>query len=125
MVEAVWKESKLPLPMFRSPLHDFMDVVWKIWEDKREISWETFAIAAWCIRKNRNSIKFEGRCKVVKAIAKEAELLVEEFSSLNPAVNQSVPLRTEGWSPPCEGWYKVNVDGAGCSGSLAAVGLGL
>ena len=112
MAKAVWRESKLPLSMFRSPLRDFMDVVWKIWEDKREISWETFATTAWCIWKNRNSIKFEGWCKVVKAITKEAELLVEEFSSLNAAVNQSAPPRTEGWSPPCEGWYKIKVDGA-------------
>ena len=88
-----------------------MDVVWKIWEDKREINWETFATMAWCIWKNRNTIKFEGWCKVVKEIAKEAELLVEEFSSLNAIVNQSVPPRSEGWSPPREGWYKVNVDG--------------
>ena len=108
---AIWRESKLPLPMFRSLLHDFMDVVWKIWEDKREINWETFATMAWCIWKNRNTIKFEGWCKVVKEIAKEAELLVEEFSSLNAIVNQSVPPRSEGWSPPREGWYKVNVDG--------------
>ena len=48
----------------------------------------------------------------MKAITKEAELLVEEFSSLNAAVNQSAPPRTEGWSPPCEGWYKIKVDGA-------------
>ena len=72
--------QNFPLSMFRSPLRDFIDVVWKIWEDKREISWETFATTAWCIWKNRNSIKFEGWCKVVKAITKEAELLVEEFS---------------------------------------------
>ena len=38
MAKAVWRELKLSLPNFQSPLHDFMDVVWKIWEDKREIN---------------------------------------------------------------------------------------
>lgn len=112
VARAVWKESKLLLPNFQSPLCDFMDVVWKIWIDKREVSWESFATTAWCIWKNRNSIKFEGRGKAMKAIAKEAELLVDEYSSVNTSVKQSVLPRTQGWSPPSEGWYKVNVDGA-------------
>ena len=57
-------------------------------------------------------MKFEGWGKAVKAIAKDVELLVEDFSSMNTSVKQPVPPRTRGWSPPIEGWYKVNVDGA-------------
>ena len=91
---AVWRESKLPLPSFKSSLRDFMDVVWKIWEEKREISWESFATTAWCIWKNRNSIKFEGRGKAVKTLVKEAKLLVEEFSSEKIKVKQPVLPRT-------------------------------
>ena len=33
MAGAVWKESKLSLPKFSNPHCDFIDVVWKFWED--------------------------------------------------------------------------------------------
>ena len=38
VAEAVWRESKLVLPKLQRPLRDFIEVVWKIWEDRREIS---------------------------------------------------------------------------------------
>lgn len=47
-----------------------------------------------------------------KAIAKEAKLLVEEFSSLNAALKHTTSPRNVKWTSPCKGWYKVNVDGA-------------
>uniref|UniRef100_A0A7N2N0U9 RNase H type-1 domain-containing protein n=1 Tax=Quercus lobata TaxID=97700 RepID=A0A7N2N0U9_QUELO len=53
-----------------------------------------------------------GRGKAVKALVKEAEVLVEDFSSVKATAKQSVPPRSQGWSPLSEGWYKVNVDGA-------------
>lgn len=37
MVEAVWKETKMPLPRLSHPQHDFIDVIWKIWKDMKEI----------------------------------------------------------------------------------------
>ena len=72
---------------------------------------ESFATTAWCIWKNRNAVKFEGHGKAGKAIAKEAKIL-EEFNSLNAALTHTISSRTEKWTPPCEGWYKVNMDGA-------------
>ena len=121
VVEVVWRESKLVLPKLQSPLRDFIEVVWKIWEDRREISWESFATTAWCIWKNRNAVKFEGRGNTGKLIAKEAKTLVEEFKPLNATLIRTPSSRNEKWTPPCEGWYKVNVDGAefmelGCCG---------
>ena len=38
VAEAMWRESKLALTKFQSPLRDFMEVVWKIWEDRKEIN---------------------------------------------------------------------------------------
>ena len=81
-------------------------MVWEIWEDRRDISWETFATTAWCIWKNRNATKFEGRSKAGKIVAREAELLVEEFSSTNIAVPHSTATRNVKWMPLCEGGTK-------------------
>ena len=46
VAEAIWRESKLSLPKFQRPLRDFIDIVWKLWEDRKEISWETLATTA-------------------------------------------------------------------------------
>lgn len=96
VAKSVWKETKLSLPKFQNPQQDFIDVVWKLSEDRREISWETLATTTWCIWKNRNVTKFEGLCKLAKAIAKGAELLVEEFSSQNSVPKQVAPPRIRG-----------------------------
>ncbi|XP_030969685.1 uncharacterized protein LOC115989962 [Quercus lobata] len=109
---AVWRESNLLLPKFRCAHRDFMEIVWKFWEGSREVDWECFATTAWCIWKNRNSLKFEGRGKAGKVIVKEAERLVEEFRIGNSREKLPVVLRSQAWMAPREGWYKANVDGA-------------
>ena len=40
---------------------------------------ERLVCIAWCIWKNRNAAKFEGKTKQVKVIVFEANALVEEF----------------------------------------------
>ena len=50
--------------------------------------------------------------------------LVEEFSEKDGAPKQSTPQRTERWTPPSEGWYKVNVDGA-VFNELGSCGIGI
>ena len=42
----------------------------------------------------------------------EAKSLVEEFNTQNVVPRQIAPSRTGRRTLPCEGWYKVNVDGA-------------
>ena len=42
----------------------------------------------------------------------EATALVEEFSEQFGALKQPAPPRIDRWTPPSEGWYKVNVDEA-------------
>ena len=90
------------------------------------MDWEIFATTAWCLWKNRNSVKYEGRGKPTKAITREAETVVEEFHMLtreaetvveefhmfNSTVNQESNSRRHYWTPPLSGWYKVNVNEA-------------
>ncbi|XP_075658968.1 uncharacterized protein LOC142628818 [Castanea sativa] len=122
--DAVWKETKLLLPRLNHPHREFIDVIWKIWEDRKEIELERLACTAWCIWKNRNAAKFEGKCKQAEVIASEANVLVEEFKEQNVAPRQSTQPRTKVWTPPREGWFKVNVDGAVFK-KLGSYGIGI
>ena len=63
MAEVVWKEAKLTLQRGCHSHRDFIDVVWKFWENRKEGELERLTCIAWCIWKNRNAVKFEGRCK--------------------------------------------------------------
>ncbi|XP_030949032.1 uncharacterized protein LOC115972957 [Quercus lobata] len=80
--------------------------------DRKEIKRERLACTAWCIWKNRNTAKFEGKIKQAKEIVSEVNALVEDFKGQPEASRQRAPSRIVGWSPPREGWFKVNVDGA-------------
>ena len=78
----------------------------------------------WCIWKNRNAAKFEGKCKEVTRIVTEANASVEEFSEQLGAQKQPAPSRIGRWTPPSEGWYKVNMDRAVFKG-LGSCGIGI
>ncbi|XP_075674992.1 uncharacterized protein LOC142644220 [Castanea sativa] len=79
----VWKETRLKLPRFQNPQRDFIDVVWRLRDARSELDWDCFATTAWCLRRNRNSVKFEGRCKEAKAIAREVNVDGAIFKELN------------------------------------------
>ena len=49
MAEAVWKEAKLTVQGGCHSHRDFIDVVWKVWENRKEGELEWLACLAWCI----------------------------------------------------------------------------
>ena len=98
MAEAVWKEAKVSLQGGCLPHRDFIDVVWKFWENRRDGELERLACIAWCIWKNRNAAKFEGRCKEARRIVFEANSLVEEFCQLAVPKQPAQP-RIGRWMP--------------------------
>ncbi|XP_050290607.1 uncharacterized protein LOC126728897 [Quercus robur] len=110
----VWKNGGLPTRV-RDQLrysNEFIDVVWRLKEDKCIQDWEWYAITAWKIWNNRNSFKHEGLCKQPKQIAVEARNYTEECRQSDPTP-KGIQVRTKTcWQPPRAGWYKVNVDGA-------------
>ena len=75
----VWKEAELGLPVLNQPIRDFVDVVWALKERKVDLDWDLFAITTWLIWNNRNSFKYEGKCKEARRIAKEARDLGQEM----------------------------------------------
>ena len=75
----VWKEVELGLPVPNQPIRDFVDVVWALKERKVDLDWDLFAITTWLIWNNRNSFKYEGKCKEARRIAKEARDLGQEM----------------------------------------------
>lgn len=75
----VWKEAELGLPVPNQPIRDFVDMVWALKERKVDLDWDLFAITTWLIWNNRNSFKYEGKCKEARRIAKEARDLGQEM----------------------------------------------
>ena len=71
--------NKVVIAQVGHPHRKFIDMIWKIWEDWKEIELERLACTTWCIWKNRNAAKFEGKTKQVKVIVSEANALVVEF----------------------------------------------
>lgn len=82
-VAKVWKDSGINLPNGLSPQGDFIDLVWNLLETPNDFDWELFATIAWCVWKNRNAMKHEGRSKQAKSIAIEEGRYVEEFKQNN------------------------------------------
>ena len=52
LADVVWKEAKISLPRGCQPYRDFIDVVWKFWEERKEGVLKRLACTAWCIWKN-------------------------------------------------------------------------
>ena len=110
----VWKNGGLPTKV-RDQLRcskEFIDVVWRLKEDKSIQDWERCAVTAWKIWNNRNVFKHEGLCKQPKQIAEEARNYTEECRQSDPSPSGILARAKIIWKPPRAGWYKVNVDGA-------------
>lgn len=82
-VAEVWKESRINLPNGLSPQGDFIDLVWNLLETPNDFDWEHSATIAWCVWKNRNEMKHEGRSKQAKSFVVEAGRYVKEFRQNN------------------------------------------
>ena len=96
-----WSESKLRIGNLDRPPMDFIDVVWLLMTSAGEMDWEKFAVTAWLLWNNRNSVRFRGTCKSGKTIEREARMYVKEYrvawlteghsgSSLDPSPSRYV-----------------------------------
>ena len=120
----VWREVEINLPILKQSMKNFIDVVWTLKERDGVLDWELFAITTWMLWNNRNVFKHEGRCKEPKRIALDAREYVQEVAiePRPPCCRQGL-VKTK-WSPPHQGRFKVNVDGAVFT-SLKSCGIGV
>ena len=121
VVEEVWRNTRLKLPFFEITPRDFIDVVWETKLKKPEIDWELFAITAWSLWCNRNSVCHGGKCKAADLIVREVSAYAKECRQKNEIQTRPERPAVQHWTPPSRGCYKVNVDGAvfkdlGCCG---------
>ena len=122
----VWKIVGLPIKVEVQVQSEkeFIDVVWRLKEDKSVQDWESYAVTAWKIWNNRSIFKHEGHCKQPKQIAEEARNYTEECKqSITTAIRIHARAKIL-WKPSREGWYKVNVNGAVFSDS-GSCGVGV
>ena len=125
VAKEAWSETSSKLDRLNRPLKDFLNVVWLLMASSSEKDWVKFAITAWLLQNNRNSVRFGGKCKNGKTIDGEARIYMEAFQAAcltKGQKNQPAP-RAIHWNPPSQGMYKVNAD-AGCLRSKGAVELG-
>ncbi|KAL0011178.1 hypothetical protein SO802_006286 [Lithocarpus litseifolius] len=101
----------LKLPLIQNPPRDFIDIVWAIREEKPE-NCEFFAITAWSLWNHRNLVRHEGQCKEASRIAKEASDYTKEVRQEGNLQVRTPRICSNFWSPPRQGCYKINVDGA-------------
>ena len=87
----VWGNTRLKLPFFEITPRDFIDVVWETKLKKPEIDWELFAITAWSLWSNRNSI-CHGMCKAADLIVREASAYVKEVRKMRSRANLCAQL---------------------------------
>lgn len=110
--KAVWRATKIKLPCLRDSLRDFIDLVWVVMESCSNIDWVTFALTAWSLWNNRNTIAHGGQCRGQEAITKFVTEYIVEFKQDHHTPMRVSYLASQPWSPPQQGWYKVNTDGA-------------
>nr|XP_023880097.1 uncharacterized protein LOC111992470 [Quercus suber] len=124
--KVVWCDTKIKLPVVPPSSREFVDVVWEILEARPSIDWVAFAVTAWSLWNNRNTMTFGGQCKGQGALIKAAREYAEEIKSVRPSRLGSPhpPLPNCPWLPPHNGWYKINTDGAVFS-ELGSCGIGV
>ena len=120
--KAVWSGTKIKLPWLQDPLNDFIDIVWETMNSHPQVDWTMFAMSAWSLWNNRNSVIHEGKCNGNGVLIRSEADYVDEIKKEKQPQLWQPPKTTRPWSPPRQDWYKINTDGVvfrdiGCCGS--------
>ena len=117
----VWSGTKIKLPALLEPVNEFLNLVWEVVDSCPNVNWVLFAVTAWSLWNNRNSVIHGGHSKGKEGLIKLVAGYVEEIKSEKTTQRRVHSGATQKWTPPKKGWYKVNTDGAvfreaGCCG---------
>ena len=81
-------------------------------ESYPNINWVVFAVTAWSLWNNRNTVIRGGQSKGQGELIKFVVAYIEETRGERIAQWRAHPSAAQLWIPPKQGWYKVNTDGA-------------
>ena len=114
-------ERKIKLPALLEPVNEFLNLVWEVVDSCPNVNWVLFAVIAWSLWNNRNSVIHGGHSKGKEGFIKLVAGYVEEIKSEKTTQRRVHSGAAQKWTPPKKGWYKVNTDGAvlreaGCCG---------
>ena len=108
--KAVWSGTKIKLQWPQDPLNDFIDIVWETMNSHPQVDWTMFAMTAWSLWNNRNSVIHEGKCKGNGVLIRSVADYVDEIKQEKQPQLWQPPKTTRPWSPPRQDWYKINTD---------------
>nr|XP_023880683.1 uncharacterized protein LOC111993063 [Quercus suber] len=123
-----WECSKLAIGGFDGQNLTFQDLMWELLlngeagEDKVAHA----ATTAWALWHNRNEIRCGGARKSGQQLSRWATDYLREYNAAAEVKipRESVPRQVAFWSPPRNGHFKINVDGA-VFAAQKAVGVGV
>ncbi|XP_075636928.1 uncharacterized protein LOC142609204 [Castanea sativa] len=108
----VWSGSKMKLPALPGPVNEFLNVVWVVVEVCPNIIWVLFAVTAWSLWNNRNTVTHGGRSKDKEGLIKSVASFVAGIKEEKTMQRRGYSVATQIWSHSKQDWYKVNTDGA-------------
>ena len=81
-------------------------------ESYPNINWVVFAVTAWSLWNNKNTVIHGGQSKGQGELIKFVVAYIDEMRGEKIAQRRAHPSAAQLWIPPKQGWYKVNTDGA-------------
>ena len=99
----VWSTTKIKLPWLPDPLRDFIDLVWVVMESHSNIDWVKFAVIAWSLCNNRNTIVNGGQGRGQEALTRFVTEFIDEFKQDHHTPIRVVPVALQLWTPPQQG----------------------
>ncbi|XP_050278121.1 uncharacterized protein LOC126719630 [Quercus robur] len=114
--QEVWGCSKVTVRVARTEGVSFLDIMWQLLMidgGSDEVAARVSPIA-WALWNNRNEMRNGGERKLGQGLVQWAMEYLAEYGAtmeLTDSVGLVVELPVK-WTPPREGWFKINVNGA-------------